>query len=132
MVVPPGLPLPRTTLVAGGPFPVFAAFIPGMPAARLTEATAGPWRLFSGLVEFPSRTAEGWGSLLTTDAACGFCARLTWTGAAGAMTCLGAGGNRTGFGWSILTAGCFGSSGGLITGMVILGGSIFAISGSFG
>jgi hypothetical protein len=44
----------------------------------------------------------------------------------------GAGGVIIGFGWSILTIGCFGSSGILIWGTMILGVSTFAIGGSFG
>ena len=124
MLVLSGLPLPRTTLVAGGPLPEFAEFIPGKPAARFTEATAGPLRLLSGLVGLPRRTALGWGSLLGTEAACG-CARLTATGAAMAMMRCGAGGAKTGFGLSILMVGCLGSSGGLILGMAILGCSTF-------
>src|SRR5580700_6119565 len=66
---PPGLPLPRLILVAGGPPPEFAGGIPLMPRFMLTEATAGP--LFwngTGLSGCPSATAVGCGSLLTTEA----------------------------------------------------------------
>src|ERR1035437_9233795 len=129
MVVLSGLPLPRMTLVAGGPLPVFAAFIPGMPRARLTGATDGPLRLLMGLSGVPRRTAEGCWSLFTTDAACG-CARLTATGAAIAMIRFGAAGMRIGLGWSILTTGCFGNSGIFTLGMTILGSSTLASSGS--
>ena len=100
--------------------------MPGMPVPRFTLATAGPWRLLIGLSVLPRR--DGGGMRVVIGDGCGL--RMaevyrTW-GAAIATTCLGGAGIMTGLGASILTTGCLGGSGSLMSGTLILGGSILA------
>src|SRR5262245_40235288 len=82
---------------------------------------AGRFEGAIGLFACPRATAEGWGELLGTEAACAW-PRLTTLGAGGAMTCLGGAGGTIGAGCAILISGSLGGSG-VTSGSLIFGGS---------